>query len=51
MIYLGTFITNKNQLVWWYMPITQVFGRLRYENPEFKVSLGYIGNYRSKSDP
>jgi hypothetical protein len=32
------------KLVWWYMPVIPVFGRLRQEDYEFEVSLDYIAS-------
>jgi hypothetical protein len=28
--------------VWWYIPVIPAIRRLRWENPKFKPSLGYI---------
>lgn len=33
---------------WWQIPVVSAVERLRLEDPEFKASLGYIGNPVSK---
>jgi hypothetical protein len=33
---------------WWQIPVFSAIERLRPEDPEFKASLGYIGNPVSK---
>jgi hypothetical protein len=34
--------------MWWCMPVIPVFGRLRKENLEFKVTLSYIPGLSKK---